>query len=110
MEQPVLNTEVKEIGSHYTALRTVGIIYGILGWLTLAVGVLSGLLLGFLSASRGDETFLTVVMFIGPSLLGTILALPMLAAQDIIRLAVALEMNSRKTNSLLSKWVSEQKP
>jgi hypothetical protein len=109
MEQPALNAEIKEIGPHYMALRTIGIIYGILGWLTLAVGVLAGLLLGILSAGRGDETFLTVVMFIGPSLLGTILALPMLAAQDIIRLAVALEMNSRKTNSLLSKLVPEQK-
>src|SRR5262245_39351696 len=74
----------------YPALRTVGSIYGILGWVTLVGSVILGLFLG--GTALNDGGFLMAFINFGRSVLtGAIVALPMLAAQDIIKLLVALE-------------------
>lgn len=90
----------RDSGSRYSALRMVGTIYGILGWITIGAGVLVGI---FLAAE--DSSF---VMFIGPLLLGAIVALPMLAAQDIVTWAIDLVSTARTTNALLTELVSSQ--
>ena len=97
--------------SRYTALRTVGTIYGILGWLTLASGMLLGLfgVMAILSSKTENKPLWAFLSCALPLLGGAIIALPMLASQDIVTLITDIASDSRMANLLLSKLVSEQK-
>ncbi len=93
----------------YPALRTVGTVYGILGWITLVGGLLSGLGLAIYSGAN-DQLLQAFILLVVSIVGGAVAALPMLAARDVVDWAIDLESNSRKTNSLLSQLLKKPTP
>lgn len=94
-------TPTKDSNSRYSALRTVGTIYGALGWITLAGSVVIGIILAS-EASGPYSSGSGFVAFLAPTLLGAVTALPMLAAQDIVTLVIDLVSNARSIRAQLA--------
>lgn len=99
----------KDSKSRYSALRTVGTMYRVLGWITLVGGILLGIVLAGAASSRYSSGS-GILVFLGMSVLGATVALPMFAARDIVTLAIDLVSNARKTTALLANISMNSEP
>jgi hypothetical protein len=92
--EPELKIRKEDNQENYSALMTLGSIYRVLGWLTLVIGILGGIAVGIWFVNGGN-TLLGFLAFISFSLTASIVALPLLATNDLIRLVMDLAVDIR---------------
>lgn len=90
-------------GPHYAALRTLGVFYGILGWIVLIFSIIAGVI-GAITLFE-DAPGPAFIVLLGLPIFGATLALPMLAAQDFFSLLInqAKDVRSIKADLNFSK-------
>jgi hypothetical protein len=91
----------------YTALRTVGSVYYVLGWVVLIGGALfalgAGIIIGARVDAGGGAIILGLITFLGGSMLSAIIGLPLLAFSNLVALLVDIEENTRAAALRLGK-------
>lgn len=92
--------------SQYGAMRTLGLFYGILGWVVLGFSILSGIV-GAISALENSPA-LALILFFGVPIFGAILALPMLAAQDFFSLLIDQARDIREIKKSVNDFADDE--
>ena len=93
------------LGSRYRALRLVGSVYGIAGWLLLLLPLLIGSVMAWplLGSDQSLERFLGGAILLGSILIGVIVGVSMAAVSDIVAWMIDLASDLRRSCFLLDR-------
>jgi len=99
----VATSQGPPVGERYRALRTVSTIFKVVAWVIAILGTL-GVLIASIAAGSSDEggTGEALVVLIGGGISVALYALFAFAASEMIRLAIAVEENTRRAADAMS--------
>ena len=89
-----------EVGRGYPALQTISSIFRVLGWLTIAFGVLVTILSAGAAGSADDGgAGIAIVVFVVGVLISAVYGVILLAVADLIMVFIDIERNTRASTT-----------